>query len=998
MASEASWQTSSGAQASDPSPDEHPMDQQTVEALLRRLVERVEDSERRYGEALDELHTRLDHLSQTTEAALETGAPEDNDTFDRLHTQVSDLARRLERESAAPLDDFERLGKALSGGLRGDLDERFPEPYGETPEPSPFAQSVKTKTRSRLAPAEDLGGYGATPPYEPPFRFEDFGPEHADLDKRLVDMAERLEQSIGAAMPTSAIEALNSRLDEIGNQITESLDTGSSREALAHVEKQISDMGQQLSRAEEQLGKMSGVEEHLLKLIARLDEKDAAPAQPTLDPAQIEEIAAQAAKNAARLVADDTKKTTERLDAMQRELTGMSEKSRASGDKLAATVEAVHASLKQLVQQVEQGAPPAAAKPKTPFTSQAEAKPAAPFAQTTQTPAPQTRAPQTPAPKPQAPKAAAAPKPAQPQAPQIHAAKMPLQDAKATPRLPEMQARKPEDAEARVQETLRDRLGAGIPDFKDTETPPPFGRAKRADVDEEAVDLDEDTLKSAPDDLVAAARRAAQAAAARAEQRGGRRSKGLPGSSPAGEQPGRRKRSLLIVAAAILLIISALLLYGRLGTKPDAETAPEATIETAPPATTEESAPAATEESAPAEGGQLPMPESDEAAPAEPDQSWIPLPDPATTPGPDFPPFNGAVGQAKGVTDIAKSSSMPASEITPSPQFASLKPEGGTALPPGVIFSIEDPASASDVATAEQMTTEPVKGPVPPQALGPLSLRKAASEGDAAAQYEIAIRYLEGKGTERDPKMAAEWLERAARAGLAPAQYRLAAMYERGVGIEKSIERSRGWYAAAAERGNVKAMHNLAVSVSGREGNAPDYALAAKWYSEAAARGLADSQFNLGILAEHGLGRAKDLSEAYKWFSLAAGQGDPEAKKRRDVIRAQLAPQTLSALDTAVQAWTPMPAPTEANEVPAQNAWAGKSAAVNDGAAAPKGAPLVSKAQTLLNKLGYDVGPPDGLMGARTRTGIKAFQQRNGLEETGEVTAPLLTKLESLAS
>ena len=58
----------------------------------------------------------------------------------------------------------------------------------------------------------------------------------------------------------------------------------------------------------------------------------------------------------------------------------------------------------------------------------------------------------------------------------------------------------------------------------------------------------------------------------------------------------------------------------------------------------------------------------------------------------------------------------------------------------------------------------------------------------------------------------------------------------------------------------------------------------------------------------------------------------------------------------------------------------------------------MSKAQTLLNKLGHDVGPPDGLMGARTRAGIKLFQQRNGLKETGEISAPLVTKLENLAS
>ena len=94
-----------------------PMDQQSVESLLRRLVERVEESERRYGEALDELHARLDQLSYTTDAARATGSPEEAATFDRLHTQVSELGRRFEQDTATPLDDFERLGKALAGGM-----------------------------------------------------------------------------------------------------------------------------------------------------------------------------------------------------------------------------------------------------------------------------------------------------------------------------------------------------------------------------------------------------------------------------------------------------------------------------------------------------------------------------------------------------------------------------------------------------------------------------------------------------------------------------------------------------------------------------------------------------------------------------------------------------------------------------------------------------------------------------------------------------------------
>ena len=38
-------------------------------------------------------------------------------SLDRLHEQVSNLARRFEPKGINPLDDFERLGKALSGSL-----------------------------------------------------------------------------------------------------------------------------------------------------------------------------------------------------------------------------------------------------------------------------------------------------------------------------------------------------------------------------------------------------------------------------------------------------------------------------------------------------------------------------------------------------------------------------------------------------------------------------------------------------------------------------------------------------------------------------------------------------------------------------------------------------------------------------------------------------------------------------------------------------------------
>jgi localization factor PodJL len=91
-----------------------------------------------------------------------------------------------------------------------------------------------------------------------------------------------------------------------------------------------------------------------------------------------------------------------------------------------------------------------------------------------------------------------------------------------------------------------------------------------------------------------------------------------------------------------------------------------------------------------------------------------------------------------------------------------------------------------------------------------------------------------------------------------------------------------------------------------------------------------------------------------------------------------------------VGAWTAKQAVPEANKVLEPQAWADASPATN--------ASLVTRAQDLLNNLDYDVGVPDGLVGARTREAIKSFERKNGLEETGKVTIPLVTKLERLTS
>jgi localization factor PodJL len=915
------------------------MDQQSIETLLRRLVARVEESERRYSEALDELHARLDQLSQTTAAAQKTGAAEDSEAFGLLHDQVSDLARRLEREAASPLDDFERLGRALAGdldyGLTAPSFPAFPAP----PQPEP---AFTETTPFGLPPREDF----SFPPLTPPESEQD-----RDLDKRLVEMAHRLEHSVGMAMPAQALDALNARLDEISHQIAHALVEPKRGASLEPVQQQISDLAQAIDRVEAKLVKIGEIETALHGLIERVDAA----------PERIEEIADKAASEAARRVADQAKlgtATAERLDAMHRDLMAMGEATRASDERLAGTIEAVHASLKELVQQLERSGP-----------EQPMPKPRAPFAERMRDLAPISGM------------AAAQP-----------SVEMPLEKRGI-----------PKPAGEQAPSAPRNRLAAAIADLEDAETMPAFGR-KHSAAEERPVDLDEpaprrltarieeDADYETPDDLVAAARRAAQAAAAKAEERASsaariRRAPPERETPVIGELPARRKRSLLIVFAAVLLGISALLLYSRLRSKPEPELTPPATEQNAPApsAPSDSGQPPATEgENAPAE----PVP----ATPATPSSSEV-QPDWSTE---TVPAENAAgdSGELRNFTDVAKSSYRPATSdgTMPRPQPASLKPEG-PALPPGVVLSVEDPSlgaqSAAPIGTPVP-SSMPVSLPLPPAELGPLPLREAAAQGDARAQYLIALRYAQGEGVTQDLTEAGRWLERAASGGLASAQYRLGAMYERGQGVARDLGRARSWYQAAAEKGNVKAMHNLAVSLSARDGGAADYGLAAKWYGEAAAYGLADSQYNLGILAEHGLGIAKDLKAAYKWFALAAKSGDAESAKRRDEVKQSLDAASLAAADSEIGAWAAKQANPDANDVVEPQEWADLSPATTTA--------LVSRAQTLLNKLGYDVGEPDGMMGARTREAIKSFERKNGLEETGTVSILLVTKLERLTS
>ncbi len=300
---------------------------------------------------------------------------------------------------------------------------------------------------------------------------------------------------------------------------------------------------------------------------------------------------------------------------------------------------------------------------------------------------------------------------------------------------------------------------------------------------------------------------------------------------------------------------------------------------------------------------------------------------------------DGTVIQGPGIAVQATSRPMTIHDVVQARQRAqmaslsertALNAASTSAIPASLAPSDFGGADASDQQAAAPTVNQTADGrtvlELPPAPIGPLSLRLAAAKGDPSAQFEIAVRFAEGKGVKQDFEQAATWYQRAATQGLAVAQYRLATLYERGLGIKGDPARARVWYARAAAQGNVKAMHNLAVLSAGRGASTPDYPAAAQWFGEAAERGLADSQYNLGVLHESGLGVPKDFATAYKWYALAAQAGDKEAVRRRDLLKPRLDSVSLQAAEQKLEGWRPRAIEHSANDAKATGeAWKGRA-------------------------------------------------------------------------
>jgi TPR repeat protein len=242
------------------------------------------------------------------------------------------------------------------------------------------------------------------------------------------------------------------------------------------------------------------------------------------------------------------------------------------------------------------------------------------------------------------------------------------------------------------------------------------------------------------------------------------------------------------------------------------------------------------------------------------------------------------------------------------------------------------------------------------------ALKTQAEAGDTESQYLLGMRYTNGRGVFRDDVTAVDWFRRAAASGHADAQFMLGAAYAAGRGVPSDARRAIAWYRKAAEQGQARAQSRLGdVYLHGHEVPA-DRMWGARWTGMAAEQGHAEAQFQLAALHSQGLGVPRSWFSAVVWLQRAEQAGISEAAAGLATARSKLADADYRAALARADKWSPTPRLRGvANR------------------------PTLLYVQHALNRLGFNAGYPDGILGPLTKDAIERYRQSRGQEGKGDL-------------
>ena len=165
-----------------------------------------------------------------------------------------------------------------------------------------------------------------------------------------------------------------------------------------------------------------------------------------------------------------------------------------------------------------------------------------------------------------------------------------------------------------------------------------------------------------------------------------------------------------------------------------------------------------------------------------------------------------------------------------------------------------------------------------PDTAGVADLQTKAARGYVKQELELAADYFAGRGVPKDLTQSAYWYRKAADQGNPAAQVYLGYMYTVGMGVPQDRTEAIRWYRRAASAGNAEAEVNLAALYLRGDGIKQDIQEALRLLKSAADKRDGRADAYLGLASYMGLGGAVDHTAAEAWFRIGAKQHDPEAE------------------------------------------------------------------------------------------------------------------------
>jgi TPR repeat protein len=78
---------------------------------------------------------------------------------------------------------------------------------------------------------------------------------------------------------------------------------------------------------------------------------------------------------------------------------------------------------------------------------------------------------------------------------------------------------------------------------------------------------------------------------------------------------------------------------------------------------------------------------------------------------------------------------------------------------------------------------------------------RAAKNGNAKAQFDLAIMYATGRGVQKNERIAFNWFHKSARNNYAPAKHYMGISFLQGRGVREQKELARYWFRLASKQG-----------------------------------------------------------------------------------------------------------------------------------------------------------------------------------------------------